>query len=107
GFIALFSYDSEVKSAAFSFDGKIIFIVSLDYTVRFWDVIFGAPIGVPLGYEVLVGFAMFRSDGQVVLTISLVGEVCLWDVRTGVLFHDLKGHKGDVLLGYFSRDDKV
>jgi len=78
----------EVRSAAFSPDGKRIVSASGDGTVQIWDVESGENIlTLPTGS--INDTAAFSPDGRLVASGSWERSVCLWDADTGRLVRRL------------------
>jgi hypothetical protein len=73
-------HSSEVHSAVFSPDGRLVVTASKDRTARLWDARTGKSIGEPMVHENWVVSAQFSPDGKHVLTASEDGTARLWDV---------------------------
>ena len=77
-------HEDDIRSAAFSPDGKRIVTASWDRTARIWDAATGKPIGEPLrGHEDVVMSAAFSPDGQRIVTASKDRTARVWDAATG------------------------
>jgi WD40 repeat protein/uncharacterized caspase-like protein len=89
----------EVRSLAFSADGKTLASGSLDGTVKLWDVSTGAELRTLKGCLVA-----FSTDGKT-LAVADVGTVKLWDVSTGAELRTIEA--GPVSSFVFSPDGKT
>ena len=77
--------DGNIRSAAFSLDGKQVVAVSSDRTIRLWDGQTGEPIGQPLPGQInkdVVG-AAFSPDSRRFVSRSWNKTVQVWDATTG------------------------
>jgi WD40 repeat protein/serine/threonine protein kinase/tetratricopeptide (TPR) repeat protein len=79
----LLSHGDQVRSVAFSRDGKTILTGSFDQTARLWDAETGRPIGEPLVNPERVFCAAFSPDGKTILAGCGDGTARLWDAATG------------------------
>ncbi len=98
---------SVVRCGAFSPDGGVLAVGSVDGTVRLWRVGDGsllAPLKVEKGIPHSVTFG---PDGQVVATGWRDGGIRLWRVSDGALLKEWKGHQDAVDSLSFSRDGNI
>jgi hypothetical protein len=83
GILAL-RHDHDVKSAAFSADGRRL--VTISSTAAYvWDAETGALVGKPLMHPKDVKFAAFSPDGKEIVTIDS-NETRVWNAETGAPF---------------------
>ncbi|KAJ6592977.1 WD40-repeat-containing domain protein, partial [Mycena capillaripes] len=101
-------HTSDVRSVAFSPDGKRIVSGSHDSTVRIWDAETGAALREPLeGHTDWVGSVAFSPDGKRIVSGSDDKTVCIWDAETGAALREpLEGHTDWVGSVAFSPDGK-
>jgi WD40 repeat protein/tetratricopeptide (TPR) repeat protein len=97
----LLSHGDQVRSVAFSPDGKTILTGCWDQTARLWDAETGRPLGEPLEHPDRVFSVAFSPDGRTILTGCGDGAARLWDAATGRLSGRPLKHMdiGAVLLG--------
>ncbi|KIO01877.1 hypothetical protein M404DRAFT_149255 [Pisolithus tinctorius Marx 270] len=104
--LSLQGHNAEVRSVAFSPDGKRIRIVSgsWDKTVRVWDVARHVQIGSPLeGHTWSVYSVAFSPDGKMIVSGSEDKTVKVWDAERGVQIGcPLEGHADAAYLVCFS-----
>lgn len=81
-------HESHVTSLAFSTDSKRLISCSWDCTVRVWDVLTGAQIGVPFDAAFPVNTVACSTDGQRIVSGTVRGSIQIWDARIGLARED-------------------
>ncbi len=99
--------DCQVRSLAFSPDGKLLATGNADHTIWLWDVAAQKPVAVLKRHEEPVQAVAFSPDGQILAAGSSDKTVTLWSVGTRKLLAILKGHTNLVSGVSFSPDGKV
>ena len=94
-------HKDEVRSVAFSPDGKILASSVRHGTVKFWDTETGANI---TNLEDAGGPVVFSPDGKLLASCGNVQEIKLWDLETQTALMTLRGKAGAVFDLTFSPD---
>jgi eukaryotic-like serine/threonine-protein kinase len=89
-------HQGEVRSVAFSRDGRLALSASDDKTAQLWSVATGQPVGPALQHAAPVLMAVFSPDGQTVLTGSADKTARLWSTATGQPLGPPLQHQGAV-----------
>jgi len=90
-------HPTEVRSVAWSPDGKMLASGSRNHDACIWDVETGALLHAMTGQEGQVTSVAFSPDGQWLAVANLGWLVRVFDVATGEVVRVLKGHKQSVL----------
>jgi eukaryotic-like serine/threonine-protein kinase len=105
----------ELRSAAFSPDGKRIVTGGFDQTAKVWDAETGEELLTLKGHTCWVTSAAFSPDGKRIVTgagrwsvpgLSQLCEAKVWDAETGQEVLALRGHAAPVLGVAFSPDGR-
>jgi WD40 repeat protein len=99
-------HTNSVTDAQFSPDGKFIASVSLDQTVKLWEVESGRLIYSMIWHGWKINSVRFNFTGKKIVTSSDDGTAIIWDVEKGVMLYQLSGHTDNVNYAEFSPDDK-
>ncbi len=102
--VELSGHTGEIKSAAFSPDGKRIVTASADKTARLWDVAVGEALMEFRGHERGVIHAAFRFDGKRIVTVSEDETARMWDVSSGKTLAIFPRRTGKMIYAAFSSD---
>lgn len=97
----------EIKSIAFSADGRRLVSASFDRTVKLWDVASGDTLHTMKGHQRRVTTARFSPDGRVVISGGVDRTVRLWDTGSGSPLATLEGHDKAVTSAGVSPDGKT
>jgi len=89
-------HHGEIRSVAFSRDGRIALSASDDATAQLWSVATGQPTGPALQHAGPVETAVFSPDGHTVLTGSADKTARLWSTATGQPLGPPLQHQGAV-----------
>ena len=81
-----------VRSAAFSPDGRRIVTASNDKTARIWDAATARQLAVLSGHDHPVRTAAFSPDGRRIVTASADQTARIWDAATAKPLEVLSGH---------------
>jgi len=94
-----------VRSAAFSPDGRRIVTASNDKSARVWDAATGRQLAV-LGQDEPVRTAAYSPDGRRIVTASADQTARIWNADTYKLLRVLSGHVDHVWSAAFSPDGR-
>ena len=102
--ITLKGHKDEIRSVAFSPDGKILASSVRHGTVKLWDTETGANIST---LEDAGGPVVFSPDGKLLASCGDVQEIKLWDLKTRTDIMALRGNAGAVFDLAFSPDGTI
>jgi len=100
-------HTSEVLSAAYSPDGKMIASGDDDGMLRLWDIATGETVHVFAGHESAINSLVFSPDGKTLLSGSYDQTIRLWDVASGQELRQFQDNPGFVSSVAFSPDGKT
>ncbi len=103
---AFTGHSDEVRSVAFSPDGKYVLTGSADTTVKLWEAATGQEVRTLNGHTGEISGVTFSPDGKYILTASADTTAKLWEVTTGQEMRNLRGHTDEVVSAAFSPDGK-
>ena len=102
----LYGHGNQVRSVAFSHDGKQVVSGSDDKTIKIWDASSGACHKTLEGHSGWVYSVAFSHDGKQVVSGSDDATIKIWDARSGACAKTLEGHSLWVYSVAFSHDGK-
>jgi WD40 repeat protein len=100
-------HEKEVRTAAFSPDGRFILTTSEDGTGKLWDVSAKKIVKELRSDQGPLNSSTFSPDGKLIVTTESDGLVRVWDGSTGTLRRDLRGHTDSVNRAVFSPDSTL
>ncbi|PLN80578.1 WD40-repeat-containing domain protein [Aspergillus taichungensis] len=101
----LVGHDDEQISS--SVDQKVMASISMDMTIRLWDMIAYRCLHILRGHKHYIQRATFSPDGVILASASRDTVILLWNTRTGSCLHRLTGHTGWVTGLAFSHDGEI
>ncbi len=96
-------HSAEVRSVAFSPDGKTLASGSADDTIKLWDVVSGRQLRALKGHSDWVVSVAFSPDGKQLASGSWDERIKIWDVASGSELRSLR-HYGPITSVSFSPD---
>jgi WD40 repeat protein/serine/threonine protein kinase/DNA-binding XRE family transcriptional regulator len=97
-------HSDELRSVAFSPDGKYVLTGGLDTTVKMWEAATGKAVQTFHSHEGEVYSVAFSPNGKYILSGSADMTAKLWEVASGIEILTLRGHTSDVFDVAFSAD---
>ena len=97
-------HNDEIRSVAYSPDGKYVLTGSVDTTVKLWEAATGKEIYTLQGHTGEITDVAFSPNSLYALTGSTDHTARLWNISTGQEVFTLKGHADEVLSVAFSPD---
>lgn len=101
---SLCEHGSEVRTAAFSPDGRYAVFGDKDGIVNLWDVAAAKKLSAFQGHEDGLNSVAFSPDGKRVLSAGKDGSAKLWDVTSGNLIRAFQSDDGRIGHAAFSPD---
>jgi WD40 repeat protein/actin-like ATPase involved in cell morphogenesis len=102
----LSGHSDEVRSVAFSPDGRFLASGSSDFTVKGWNVRTGQSAGTLSGHMGRVNSVAFSSDGQLLASGGFDKTIRVWKLPNGEPFHTLN-HSAWVFSIAMGRDGNI
>ena len=93
---------NEVRSVAYSPDGKTLAVTGFARAVQLWDVVTGERTHLLKGHTRWAQAVAFSPDGRAVASGGNDQTIKLWDSQTGALRATLTGHQAAVTAVAFS-----
>jgi WD40 repeat protein len=100
-------HEADIRSMAYSTDGRILATGSFDNTARLWDAAGGKELFTLRGHTDKVSGVALSPDGRLLATASHDRTVRLWDVSSGREVARLDGHEDHVSGVAFSPDGRL
>lgn len=105
--IELKGHTENVMSMAADSKGKILATVSLDKTIKIWNIQTGEKLNTLSGHEGCVNGISFNQNGSLLASASDDGTIRVWDIQTGTNLEIIKAHYGSVGTVCFSPDGSM
>ncbi|MFI5454874.1 MAG: protein kinase [Isosphaerales bacterium] len=100
-------HQAQIRSVAFSPDGKTIVTVDMSNMARLWDAATTQPVGQPMTHQAEIVAVAFAPNGKTVLTGSHDKTARLWDALTAEPIGLPMAHQGEVSSVAFSPDGET
>lgn len=99
-------HTDNVRSVAFSPDGKILASASADHTIRLWEIESGETLRTLIGHRDEVNDIAFSPNGKYLASCSDDSTVRIWSVEEGETLHQLSEHDESVGSVAFNPDGR-
>ncbi len=99
-------HQSNVKTVAFSPDGRYAATGSEDLTVKLWDVASGAEIRTFAGHAAEISAVAVVAGGELVVSGDEKGVIKLWNALTGKEISSIHGHAEQIAFLAFAPDKR-
>jgi len=100
----LSGHTDEIRSVAYSPDGKYVLTGSADTTIKLWNVVTGDPVRTFKGHTAEITSVAFSPDGRYICSASEDTTAKVWNLTTGEEVYTLSGNHDVVLNVAFSPD---
>jgi WD40 repeat protein len=98
--------NSQIRSIAFSPDGKYLVSGGNDGIVCIWSTDTWNKVNALKGHEHWISCVTFSPDGKYIVSGSHDGVICIWDTKTGENIQSYSGHDLRTISISFSPDGK-
>ena len=102
--IRLSGHTIQVRSAAFSPDGRSLATASADRTIKIWDASDGTELRTIYGHTDVLSIVAFSPDSQKIVSAGWDRQIKIWDPATGEQLMTLVGHSDQLWSASFSAD---
>ncbi len=100
-------HTGQIRTTAFSPDGKQIASGATDKMVKLWETSSGKELHTFYGHESSISSVVYSPDGRYILSGSYDKNINIWDIQSSKLVRTLKGHTDAVTSIAVSSDSKT